>query len=402
MSATHWECHKCHGWALRGGKPYCNSCGHSPPAGVTEKRGGPPAKGADSAPAPKAGASGKAEAKAAAGQQQAVAIGGFVVVPGSRKERKAAMREAGKLAALEAENKKLRTAAAEPKADESAAAVLPQAAGAAMELDHDGTVAGASALEAAVSAARAELKQTKALTDFQKSLVPDYDAAVLAAQAKVEAAVVARRAAHPLRKQLEVAEGHKQRTSKRIDEAKVLLETRRKEVANAQAAAQLQEKTLADLEAVLAKAAEEVANLAARFAAERNAAPAAPAAGGAAPQTVGPAAGPPEGFVSVAVAEALWNEREQQIQKNIAEAVALATSDRSNSVASSEAAASDVADIDSLEAYQDDEKWNKVGKDRRKAVLSKQKDILAAKVSRSLAKVSVTESPFCKKAKLAA
>ena len=82
----------------------------------------------------------------------------------------------------------------------------------------------------------------------------------------------------------------------------------------------------------------------------------------------------------------------------------MAASDQANSVAPSEAAASDVADIaslDVLESLEDDEKWNKGGKYKRKAVLSKQRDVLANKVSRSLAKVSLTESPFSKKAKVA-
>ena len=37
-TTTHWECRKCKTWAPRGGKPYCEACGHSPPAGVTDKR----------------------------------------------------------------------------------------------------------------------------------------------------------------------------------------------------------------------------------------------------------------------------------------------------------------------------------------------------------------------------
>ena len=63
--------------------------------------------------------------------------------------------------------------------------------------------------------------------------------------------------------------------------------------------------------------------------------------------------------------------------------------------------AGDIASVDVWESFDDDEQWNKVGKDKRKAVLSKQRDILATRVNRSLAKVSVTESPFNKRAKVA-
>ena len=43
IAHTHWECHKCHCWAPRGGKEYCNQCGHTAPAGVTAKRTARPA-----------------------------------------------------------------------------------------------------------------------------------------------------------------------------------------------------------------------------------------------------------------------------------------------------------------------------------------------------------------------
>jgi hypothetical protein len=101
----------------------------------------------------------------------------------------------------------------------------------------------------------------------------------------------------------------------------------------------------------------------------------------------------------------MWQEREQQFQKIIEEARAAVASERAHSMAPSEAAASDVADITSLEqveSLEEDEQWSQVGKGQRKAVLSKKADVLATKVRRSLAKVSINESPFCKKPKAAA
>ena len=107
-----------------------------------------------------------------------------------------------------------------------------------------------------------------------------------------------------------------------------------------------------------------------------------------------------EGFVSLAMVEAKWKERELEFQRIIEETRALAVSERTHSLAPSEAAASDVADIaslDQVESFEDDEKWIQVARDKRKAVLSRQRDVLATKVSRSLAKVSLIESHFSKK-----
>ena len=395
MPPRFWACHgkdckgKPCGYQVPVGRSYCDACGHMPPTHISCPGKGDGAKGGRK-PGNREGP--KADKVAAKG---GAPEGKLKAALEAKAAAEAKANESNKAqAALRAELKKVK---------EAAAAAPPAAAGAAMDLDHEGTEAGTSALEAAISAARDELKQTQAFTDFQKSLVPDYTAALAAAHAKVEAALVARRAASPLKKQLEGAEGHQQRSSKKVVDAKALLETRRKEVADAQAAVQLQEKALADLQAVLAKADAQVADLAARFASERNAAPAAPA--GAASQAVDSAAATgPTGYVPIALAEARWNEREQEFQKIIAEALALAASDRANSMAPSDAAASDVGDVaslDALESFDDDEKWNKVGKDKRKAVLSKQRDVLATKVRKSLAKVSLTESPFSKKAKVA-
>ena len=139
-------------------------------------------------------------------------------------------------AALRAELKKLKAAAAESP---------PSAADAAMELDHDGTEPSNSVLEAAIAAAKDELKQTQGLSDFQKSLVPGFAATLAAAQAKLEAAMVARRAASPLKKQLEGAEGHQLRSAKKVADATVSLESRRKELEKAQEAVTLQEQNLA-------------------------------------------------------------------------------------------------------------------------------------------------------------
>jgi hypothetical protein len=157
-----WECHgkdckgKPCGYQVPVGKSYCEACGHQPPAHVScpEKakhpvKGG--GKGAANAKAPgKDGGKGKANGK----PPNSTALGKQL------KAAEAKAQESNKeTSALRAEVKRLK---------EGRAAAPPPAAQAAMELDHEGTETGASALEAAISAARDEPKQTQAFTDFQK------------------------------------------------------------------------------------------------------------------------------------------------------------------------------------------------------------------------------------------
>ena len=98
----------------------------------------------------------------------------------------------------------------------------------------------------------------------------------------------------------------------------------------------------------------------------------------------------PDGYVSIAYAEAKWLEREAEVQRIIQEAVAHAIAP--GSAAPSETQG-DVADLSSLdESLLKDDKWGK-----RKAVLTKERDIMATKIRGSLAKVSSSSSPFNKK-----
>jgi hypothetical protein len=389
MPPRFWACHgkdgkgKPCGYQVPVGKIHCDACGHMPPTHISCPGKGDGAKGGRkpaNSEVPKAtkgvGKGGAPEVKLKA------ALEAKATAEAKAKESNRAQ------AALRVEVQKLK---------EAAAAAPPPAPGAAMELDHNGTEAGASALEAAISAARDELKQTQACTDFQKSLVPDFAAALAAAHAKVEAALVARRAASPLKKQLEGAEGHQQRSAKKVADAKALLEARRKEVADAQAAMQLQKEALADLEAVLAKADAEVADLAARFASERNAAPAAPATSGTAQLDANP-----DGFVSRSFAEEKWAEREAHFARQLEQLQSLVADGQAGG-AMLEAAPSEASDLGTLEQLEaladDDVAWGRVDKTKRKAVLSRQRDRLAKQVKTSIGgftKISGTHSPFSK------
>ena len=87
-------------------------------------------------------------------------------------------------------------------------------------MDQDAEDASATALGAAISKAREELKELQNCSEFYKSLVPDFAGKLVAAQAKVDAAGAARRAADPLKKQLEGAEGYQTRMAKKPSDAR--------------------------------------------------------------------------------------------------------------------------------------------------------------------------------------
>ena len=135
------------------GEAFCNGCGHQPPVSVScPSRQQPQSKG-KVLPA-KSFAERQVRAADAAGRAQ------------TARDKDVAK----KLASVQAELKKTIARAERAEADASKPPAPPAGA---MEIDHDGTEAGASVLEAAISAARDELRQTQAFSDFQKSLVPD-------------------------------------------------------------------------------------------------------------------------------------------------------------------------------------------------------------------------------------
>jgi chromosome segregation ATPase len=299
----------------------------------------------------------------------------------AKKASDAKSKETNKLlASLQAEVKILRAAGVAP---------TPAVVGdSGMDVDHVGAEAGASALEAAISAARGELSEMQAFSDFHKSFIPDYEGKLTQAKDKLEAALVARRNANPLKKQLEGAEGHQQRCTRKVAGAKELLEERRKQLAEAQAAMQRQEAALSEAEAVLAKADAQVADLAARFASERSAAPPA-----AAVHVHSHCGSPPEGFVSLAYAQEQWLAREAAVAAQIEELQRLVAGTEAS--APLEAAPSEVGDP--LEDLEDDVAWGKIDKSKRKIVVNRQRDRLAKEVRTSLSKVSGGSSPFAKR-----
>ena len=279
-----WDCHgkdakgqPC-GYMVPTGKIACDACGHQPPLHISCPGKTCAGKGAGKADAAGGGkSSGKGKDKSS-GNDDAAKLKAAL---SARAAAEAKIKDGAKAnAALLAELKKLKAAGNSP----------PQH-GPSIEADameQDGCDLETTALDEAVVQARDELKQMQGFTTFHRSLITDFEAKLASAQGRLDDALVARRAANPLKKQLETAEAHQKRSGKKLADAKASLETKRKELADAQLAIERQQAAVAEAEAVVAKVDAEVAQLAARFALERNAAPPAKSAQ---PEQVLPGAG---------------------------------------------------------------------------------------------------------------
>jgi hypothetical protein len=371
-----WTCHgkkpngKTCGYGVPIGETACNSCGHEPPIHVSC-----PAKAGTGAASSNPKEYRRKDDKP--GSKKRGATSGTDKLQTALAEKAAADLKAKETAkALVAANAQIK----QLKATAVTSSPLGTAAGGQpMDLDLDD--APAATLVAAITQAREELKQLQDCSEFYKSLIPDFATKLVAAQAKLDAATAARRAADPLKKQLEGAEGHQTRMAKKLSDAKAGLDAKRQQLAEAQAAFEKQQGTVAEAEANAAKAVAEVAGLAARFASERSAAPAPPADVHAEATPASP------GFVSVAFAEEKWAEREASFTQQLAQLQAI--------VATQSEVPSEAGDLE-LEHLEEDEAWSKVEKGRRKGVLRKQRETLATRVRAGLGKVSTAASPFKK------
>ena len=259
---------------------------------------------------------------------------------------------------------------------------VPTSVGCTMEVDGD------EELDAAVTLARVRFKLTKDMPEAMRDLVAGgYEACLAKVQAELAHAQTARRAANPLKKQLEGAEAHKARMAKKLADAKSALQEREaaleainKQIVDRRAA-------LEEAEAISAKANAEVAALATKYAMERtDHASTAPA------DTTGESA--PSGFVSVKFAEDKWAEREAAFAQQMAQLQALVVSNGEGGSAASEASPSAAGDIAAVEDLEEDDAWNRVSRDKRRLVLRRERDALASKVRSSLGKVSCHASPF--------
>jgi hypothetical protein len=288
--------------------------------------------------------------------------------------------------------KELEAIRAARNAESSAAQASAPTAEAAMLVDADG--GSTVLLDEAVNVARNQQKELLALSTYQRSLLPDFGGTAAVAQATLDAALAARRAANPLRKQLETAETHQKTSRKQLAEAESVLVAKQEQMQLLQQEIVAQNEAITKATAKAAKADAEVAALAAAFAAERNVAapPGAPTSAAAA-DTLQP------GFVSCAFANEQWQVREAQFTAQLAELRALVSgppNDAQSERAPSEVEPSEAGDglDDDLD---DDAAWGKVEKGKRRGVLRRQRDRLAKDVRISLGKVSSAASPFTKK-----
>ena len=268
----------------------------------------------------------------------------------------------------------------------------------AMELDHDGTDAANAALQADIELARKELRVVQQCDDHLKALIPGYDNQLAAAKAKLEAAMAAKRAANPLRLQMEDAENYQGRLTKKVADAKLAIDTKREEVAKAQTALQEQEAALAELQAALAKADSQIAELATRLASEHTAAmPTPPAAG-----RTEPGDSAPEGYISLAEATTRWNEfmaKIEQEREGEREQLNKLLSDprlQHPAANNASASASETTDLDALEDLEtNDEAWSKVDRGKRKAILNHSRDKMAKDLHAGISRVIKASKKTC-------
>ena len=355
------------------GELFCNSCGHQPPAHVS---------------CPKVDGSGQRKpAKAGKAEGRSSSDKGAEKLRAALADKQAAElkgKETAKaLAAVTAELKQFKAPASVGAARSAATDSVP--------MEQESEDASANELAAAITQARDELKQLQDCNEFYRSLIPDFDGKVAAAQAKLEAAAAARRAANPLKKQLEGAQLYQTRVAKKLSDAKGSLEKHRLQLAEAQAALEKQEAAVAEAQATAAKADAEVAALATRFATQSGAAPAHPIAPPSASSVE--QVQPGEGLVSIAFAEEKWAEREAAFAQQIAQLQALVVPALD---VQSETSPSEAGDDLDLPDPLDDGAWSKVERAKRGKLLRKERDTLARNVRSKLSKVSAAASPFNK------
>jgi len=276
------------------------------------------------------------------------------------------------------EIKKLKEELAEARKPSATTAV------AAMEVERDG--ADSAELDTAISKARDKLRKVKEIPEEVRDFVAGgYDACVSKLQDELAQAQAARRAANPLKQRLESAELHKTRMEKRLAEAKASVQRREADLVELNRLIDADKAAVVEAESAAAKAGAEVASLAAQFASERSAMSSALAE--SAPERV------PAGCISVSFAEEKWAEREAEFQQQVAQLQALVAS-QAEGAAGSEATPSEVGDISSVEQLEEDEVWNKVDRGKRKAILRRERDVLASKVRNGLGKVRTSTCPF--------
>ena len=99
------------------------------------------------------------------------------------------------------------------------------------------------------------------------------------------------------------------------------------------------------------------------------------------------------GYVSIAFAEEKWAEQEAALATSMAQLWALL---RNSAETAAPEVANEVGDA-TVWDLEDDEAWSRVGKARRKAVLHRERNVLARHVRASLSKVPMAHSP-CKQA----
>ena len=257
------------------------------------------------------------------------------------------------------------------------------------------TATDSDALDAAVLQARDKLKKVQNLPEDLHGLVAGgYKECLARLQIDLDVAQAARRAANPLKEQLETAEFHKERMAKKLKEAHNTLDVQQKLLDDTVSRIENQRGIVAECELALRKAAAEVAELATKFATERT------SASDQAPADAASLGGAPSGFVTIAYAEEKWAERERAFENQLAQLRAIVAATQCDDSAVSEA---DTLVVDSdaegntrLDEPPDDDGWQNASSTKKRTGLQRDKEALAKKVRHTLSKTVPLPSPFHK------
>ena len=262
-----WQCHGCNGikcgaWWARG-IAWCDACGNQPPPHVTAVKpkgrdmsyataARSPARKGNGDKAPKKG--GGSDRPPPDNEECQIVIDGFVVVPKTRKETRQAKRVANKMAELQEQNQqfkaRLQSVAHEAEAD--APANDEQSA----RLGRD------------ITQARECVKGLKDVPDNVRALWEGYDAAMQAAQEKLDAALAAKRAANPVKQQFANAQAYQARTKRKWDEQLARVDELQQQLVGLQQKLAEQRTAAVEAEKNHTQAAEQTAALGALYASE--------------------------------------------------------------------------------------------------------------------------------------
>lgn len=241
-------------------------------------------------------------------------------------------------------------------------------------------------LDGAIVSARENLRYAQGTPEVVRGSIPGgYEAWEAKLKADLDRALAAKRATAPPAAQVAQAERHQATMAKKVDKAVEEFAELEKEQLELTARLEQGAKKVEEAKAALARATQEVRELAARVAA-----PPAVAAG-----TEGAAV--PEEMVKLSEVLAWQAQVVEEYDRKMAEVAAVLAAHGEQASSPEGDAASVASELIFPEDLEDDAAWAKIDRSKRKAFLRKGQDVLASKVRDTLGKPGPIQVKFRKK-----